>query len=80
MYNINIAHEWPYVYVCVIVNNNLLYKRLSVVSKYDQIFCLQLENLLLSPGGVLKIADFGWIANIIGNNNNFNFCGASICH
>lgn len=35
----------------------------------------QLENLLLSSDNVLKIADFGWVANILGSQQNFNFCG-----
>ncbi|CDI86261.1 Aurora kinase, putative [Eimeria praecox] len=36
---------------------------------------LKLENLLLTKGNVLKIADFGWCGSIVGRNRSFSFCG-----
>ncbi|CDJ30772.1 Aurora kinase, putative [Eimeria mitis] len=36
---------------------------------------LKLENLLLTKGNVLKIADFGWCGSIVGCNRSFSFCG-----
>ncbi|CDJ45837.1 Aurora kinase, putative [Eimeria brunetti] len=36
---------------------------------------LKLENLLLTKGNVLKIADFGWCGSIVGRYRSFSFCG-----
>ncbi|XP_026192073.1 uncharacterized protein LOC113147069 [Cyclospora cayetanensis] len=36
---------------------------------------LKLENLLLTKGYVLKIADFGWCGSVVGQNRSFSFCG-----
>lgn len=36
---------------------------------------LKLENLLLTKGNVLKIADFGWCGSIVGRDRSFSFCG-----
>ncbi|CDJ63516.1 Aurora kinase, putative [Eimeria necatrix] len=36
---------------------------------------LKLENLLLTKGNILKIADFGWCGSIVGHNRSYSFCG-----